>query len=98
MRLAFWILPCALFACTAFPELDGVTVAADRNAAYPALVPLEPLIRQANAATQTRITPASVATLDSRIVALRDRANGLRGPVIDPATRTRLTRAIRTPL
>jgi hypothetical protein len=93
MRLLLCLLICALPACSSFPELDGTITEADRNAPFPRLVPLTPLIAQADAATQTQITPASIASLEDRIANLQSRANRLRGPVVDAATRANMRRA-----
>jgi hypothetical protein len=95
MRLLTCIILFALSACTSFPELDGTIAPADENAAYPTLVPLAPLLAEAQGATQTRITPASIATLENRLGRLRGKARGLRGPVIDAATRARMRAAAR---
>jgi len=90
MRCLLRCLPFALAACTQFPDLDGATSALAEAAEYPALVPLDPLLRQ-------RVPPAAdVAApqnLSARAEALRARAARLRGrPVIDGNTRARMAR------
>jgi len=82
-----------LAACAEFPALDG-TVSPDVAAnGFPDLVPIAPLVAQANAATST--APATPANLSSRVAALNARAARLRGPVIPAPARGRLLRAIR---
>lgn len=97
MRLIQIIVLIALVACTPRPQLNGTIDAAARNAPYPVLVPLAPLLAQADAAAATsQITPASVADFDARIAALHARAIRLRGPVISAATRARMRAGINT--
>ncbi len=82
-----------LTACTEFPALDGTIDPALRDAPYPALVPLSPLVAQANAADRGA---ANVETaLTPRLASLRARAARLRGPVIPPAARARMLRGVR---
>ena len=84
--------------CTQFPALDGTIDAAARAAPIPALQPLAPLLAQADATqANSQITAASVAALDDRIAALRARAAGLRGPVIERATLARMRRGVAVP-
>ncbi|MEO0391219.1 MAG: hypothetical protein AAF218_09810 [Pseudomonadota bacterium] len=88
MRCAF-LLPMALMACTQFPDLDAAVTDASRNADYPALIPIEPVLAQVP--TQ-RVEPSVLQqTQDSRVAALKARADRLRRtPVIDGATRRRM--------
>lgn len=80
-------------ACTQFPELDRAIGADVANAPPPALVPLAPLIAQANAADRGA---AEVQTaLSPRLSSLRNRAARLRGPVIPQPVRNRMLRGIR---
>ena len=92
MRLAPLFL-ITIAACTEFPALDGTIPPRDANAPFPALVPLAPLVAQANAADRGA---ADVETaLTPRLAALRARAARLRGPVIPPAVRARMVRGVR---
>jgi len=90
----FFFLAAALSACTQFPELDVTVPASAKNAPFPELKPLEPLLapgsRLASDNAQTE------ATLAARVAALRTRAAGLRGNVIDPQTRTRMRAGVDT--
>lgn len=81
-----------LIACGDIPQVGGAQAEAARNAPYPDLVRLDTLLT-AQQNTPTRITPASIATSNDRIAQLRARAARLRGPVIDPATRSQMRAA-----
>lgn len=73
--------------CTQFPDLDARLSAEARAAPYPALVPLE----QITARDQpSRITTEQDTVMAARIAALRLRAAGLRGSVLDGSSRARL--------
>lgn len=98
LRLTLPIALFALVACVDFPDLDDRITPAARAADYPTLQPLDPLLAQA-AMQQTNgaITPASVATFDNKIAALRAKAAGLRGPIIDRATRAHMRRGVAVP-
>lgn len=96
MRLIVLIAIAGLGACADFPEIDGTIDAAARNADFPTLQPLAPLLVAANQ-TGTQINPASVVNFDTRIAALRTRAARLRGPVVDAATRARMQRGVAVP-
>ncbi|SLN27939.1 hypothetical protein [Roseisalinus antarcticus] len=88
------LLCCALQAgCARFPALDSRLTEADRNAPYPALVPIGPILEQA-AEASGEADPA--AGLDARAAALRNRAAGLRSPVVPDETRRRMGRGIDT--
>ena len=94
MRRLALFLPALLAACTTFPAIDAVVPAADRRAAPPALVPLAPLLAQAEASSG--VDPVAVSRdVNARIAALRARAARLAGPVIEPATRARMLRSFR---
>lgn len=94
MRLPLWIALTCLAACASFPEIDRAVPQVDADAPFPALVPLGPLLAQAEVATTAGITPASVVATNDRIAGLQARANGLRGPVIDAGTRARMQRGV----
>lgn len=79
-----------LSACAAPPAIDARLTAADRTAPFPDLVPLGPILAAADA-TGT----APPVGLADRIAALAARAQDLRGPVIDAATRQRFAQALR---
>lgn len=82
-----------LQACTTFPALDH-TVPPDGTAgAFPALVPLAPLVAQAN--TSTNVAQNVEAALTPRLSNLRARAARLRGPVIAAPVRARMLRGVR---
>lgn len=80
------ILTALLAGCTAFPVLD--LPVADRDAPFPALIPLGPVLAQAAALDDGAGDPAS--GLDARVDDLNARAAALRGGGIDPATRARM--------
>jgi len=87
MRRAALALVMLLSACAEFPALDARMSEADRSAAYPALIPLGPLLAQADAAAL-----APPPDLTSRIAGLTARAAALRGAVLTPAEQARLAR------
>ena len=93
MRLAPILLVCVLSACAEFPALDGTIDPGLANAPYPALMPLGPILAQAG----TSDSGAALAqqALSPRLANLRARANGLRGPVIPAASRSRMLRGVR---
>lgn len=86
------ILTALLSGCTAFPALD--LSVADRNAPFPALIPLGPVLAQAAALGDGAIDPVSGS--DARIDNLAARAEALRGGIIDPATRARMQAGVDT--
>jgi hypothetical protein len=89
-----WIfLGVALAACAEFPEVDAALGERTPGAAYPALLPFETLL----AANEPRLTDSDDATLRARAEALRNRANNLRGPVIDQQTRDRMDDGVTQP-
>lgn len=90
MRAACLAFCFALCACTQFPDLDGTVSPAVENAAYPALVPLGPLLD--SAVPTTTDTVQTTQNLEARIAALRARARALqRRAVVDAGARARLT-------
>lgn len=95
-NLACLICLFVLTACTEFPALEGTIAPAQANAPYPDLVPLAPLIAQANAGSAAQDSAQNAqAALDPRLAALRARAARLRGPVIPPAQAARMRRGVR---
>lgn len=74
MRVAVFscLLLCA--ACAQVPELDDHVTPAARQAPYPALVPLDPLLQDAS---DTRITDQTDDALRARAAALRARARAM---------------------
>lgn len=85
-------LALCLSACTQFPELDRTVAPAQESAAYPALVPVEPLLA---AATEGRVDPDQTeADLQGRLARLRNRAAGLRGSVLSGRERQRLAQGL----
>lgn len=93
MIRAITLLLClTLCACTQFPELDG-TVAPDlKDADFPRLVPLEPLLI-ASAPVVADPVQTSQA-LDGRVAALRARAAALQQrDVVDAETERKLESA-----
>ena len=82
------LVACGLAACTQFPELDRTVSPELAASAYPALVPLEPVLAQAAAGrVDARATQAS---LEARVARLRARAARLRGSVLTGRERQRL--------
>lgn len=83
-----------LAGCTDFPALEGTVSPAARNADYPTLVSIEPMLQAAEAA---RLSPGATPAgdLNSRLARLRARARALRGPVIGAATLARMRAGIR---
>lgn len=81
-----------LSACTQFPELDATVPAEADAAAYPDLVPLLPVLASADATPERQ--SAVEQSLEGRIARLRNRADRLRGNVIDRRTRARMARGV----
>jgi len=79
-------------ACTSFPELDAAVTPEARRAAYPVLIPTQPVLdRRSN----VRVTVATGEALLARAANLRARAGLLRGSVVDDETRRRLANRLR---
>lgn len=88
MRLIALTLITCLTACTQFPELDSAVSEQAKDAEYPALVPVEGLLAQAET---TRTDPdQTIQSLNARVAALRNRAKRLRNTVVDSTTRQRM--------
>lgn len=77
----------ALAACTPFPQLENEASANALASPYPDLVPLDGYDKRLGA---SRITPETATGIEARVAQLRDRADRLRGTVVDPATRRRM--------
>lgn len=97
--LALFRMPCRLLvlmallaACARFPVLDDMAANADAIAPFPRLIPLAPLIAQADALANLPPPPSQ----EGRISALNARAAALRGPIIDPDTRARMQAGVDT--
>lgn len=78
--------------CATIPQLGGDDAVAARAAPYPDLVPLDSLLNAAQS-NSSQITPATVNATNTRISALQNRAENLRRPVIDTATRNAMRAA-----
>jgi hypothetical protein len=87
MRRAFVLFSmlAGLAGCGDFPELENSASA--RAAEYPVLLPLDPLLAQAEGG---QIMPETVANLDARIARLKARADALKTPVISAEEMDRL--------
>ena len=84
-------LPALVAGCAEFPQLDGRVAPEDRDAAYPRLVPLGPIVARAGEVTISETTEQGIA---ARVAALRARAARLRGTVIDGGTRARMRQGV----
>ncbi len=82
-----------LIACAEFPEVDAALGADDPDAEYPALLPFEQLVSEEDAALEQ----SDADSLLARASDLRNRADGLRGPVIDRDTRDRMDDGVTQP-
>ncbi len=80
----------ALAGCATFPELDAAITPEARAAPYPAIAPLADITAQT---APPRGAAESTQSLAGRAARLRERAAGLDGPVVDPATRDLLRAA-----
>lgn len=82
----------ALAACTQFPELEGTVAPELEKAAYPDLLPLEPILAQA---VKSGVDPVQAeAGLEGRLAGLRARADRLRGSVLSGPEKQRLERGL----
>lgn len=89
-----WIvLGLGLAACAEFPEVDAALAQGDPAAEYPELLPFEVLL----ASDEPRVLESDDAALRARAEALRNRADGLRRPVIDRQTRDRMADGVTQP-
>ena len=86
--LCLTVVLTALAACAGVPELAGLPPS---TLAAPKLVPLDPLLARIGAPTATDTLAQDLA---GRAARLRNRADLMRAPVLDPATRARLAAAI----
>ncbi len=84
--MRFLWMSVALVACSPLPD-TGIAPSTVRGPA-PQILPLDQILATAPP------EGAAVGNLATRAAALRARAGGLRGPVIDPATAARLDAAI----
>jgi hypothetical protein len=87
------ILSFLVTACAEFPEVDAALAAGEPAADYPALLPFEELLPN----PESVLTEADDDLLLARAGDLRNRADGLRGPVIDPGTRDRMDDGVTQP-
>jgi hypothetical protein len=82
----------AITACTQFPQLDGTVAPEIENAAFPELLPLEPILSQTAGGV---VDPVREETnLQGRLAGLRGRANRLRGSVLTSAEKRRLEQGL----
>jgi len=93
MRAAFLFVLIGLAACAEIPALEDRIDATARNAPYPTLINIDPLLAQAG---QTASGTAITQDMTARIAALRARANALRGPIIPASLRNRMARGVDT--
>ncbi len=97
MRLAPLLMFVLLTACARFPALDATLDETARAAPYPQLQSIDPLLAQSAALGPTgRNSPAALASAEAQIAGLRARSARLRGPIIDPATQSRMARGVDT--
>ncbi|MEM6941563.1 MAG: hypothetical protein AAF943_16105 [Pseudomonadota bacterium] len=90
---AYVLMITAAAGCTQFPELEGALTRDFSAAAYPDLLPIEPLLaRSAISATDPL---ADQTLLNARLAALRAKAQKMRGSVLDGAARQRLENGLR---
>lgn len=79
-QITYFVVLMLLFGCT------------DRAGDYPALSPTDQLLAESLLQADEVYPTAQSNTQKTRADALRGRAADLRGPVIDPETRRRMTR------
>lgn len=94
MRAASLFLLLCLGACAKFPQLDDRIDAAARDAPYPTLTDISPLLVQANT-----VVPGNTAVaqdIAGRVSGLTARANALRGGIIEQPVLARMRRGINT--
>ena len=94
--LSRFLLPLAaltLAACTQFPELEHTQTAALDAAAYPDLVPVEPILAQVDAPHTDPVQ--TQAGMEARLSRLRARADRLRAQGMSPEERRRLQQGLR---
>lgn len=83
----------ALSACTQFPDLEHTRTDALKDAEYPALVPIEPIL--AAIEPPGTLPDETTAGINTRLAALRGRAEGLRGDVLSADDKRRLAEGLR---
>lgn len=93
MRAALLSVFVGLAACADVPALEDRIDATARDAPFPALINIDPLLAQTYAAPQSQ---AEVADMNARIAGLRARADRLRGPIIPASLRARMARGVDT--
>lgn len=93
MWRAWIMLGFVVTACAEFPEVDAALAAGAPQSEYPALLPFEQLLAQED----PRLDTGDVDTLRSRATELRNRADGLRGPVIDGEAQDRMNDGVQQP-
>ena len=76
-----------------FPHVDAALAADGPPSAYPDLLPFEHLL----SAPEPRLADADADALIARASDLRNRANDLRGPVIEPDARDRMDDGVAQP-
>jgi len=89
--LIFSICLMAMASCTQFPNLDNTVTAEEEAADFPTLLPLSQIANAANAITISEDTTSQVQT---KLDALKAKANILRNPVLTRAERRKLLEAI----
>ena len=98
MRFILLLALANLGACANFPDLDARVSAAIRDASYPKLEPLGPLIARVEILDKSAsIIPTSVVALNDRINNLLAKSARIRGSVIDMETHNRMGRGVAVP-
>ena len=98
MRFILLLALVTLEACADFPDLDARVSGATRDAAYPKLEPLGPLIARVQILdTSDGVIPTSVVAFNDRINNLLAKSARIRGPVIDMATHNRMRGGVAVP-
>lgn len=87
------IIGVLLSGCAQFPQVDAALESAEQTRADPLFLPFETFVSPDK---PEALTPEDAA-LAARATDLRNRAAGLRAPVIDPATRARMKRGVTQP-
>ncbi len=91
-RFALALFPLTIIiACTQFPQLDDAVSTDARDAPYPDLVPVENIQNQV---PETQVEPTTVEEVEARAARLKERAQQLRGPVVDDATHRRMKQGV----
>ncbi len=81
------VMVSALAGCAEFPDLNSTVSPELETAAFPKLVPVEPLLARAD---EVQITDETSAGIAARVARLRARAARLKGSVVDRGTRARM--------